>query len=198
LYQIIIDHSGLSLGEIEVINNLFSDYATYEKTIDNDFEYASILELEFIKDKEISFFDYISIEKWTFLIEIIKNIKKRRGKKGLRFKITITDVYKPVNNDDNDDNDRYSIFSKTLFLLNHKNDLDFIKGLERIEITIENIVEIYEVQKMKEEQKTNNKSTIDKDQNKTEIIEDSMFFVFDEIARKWVRITNKATAKKNK
>jgi hypothetical protein len=148
LYQIIIDHSGLSLGEIEVINNLFSDYATYEKTIDNDFEYASILELEFIKDKEISFFDYISIEKWTFLIEIIKNIKKRRGKKGLRFKITITDVYKPVNNDDNDDNDRYSIFSKTLFLLNHKNDLDFIKGLERIEITIENIVEIYEVQKM--------------------------------------------------
>jgi hypothetical protein len=198
LYQIIIDHSGLSLGEIEVINNLFSDYATYEKTIDNDFEYASILELEFIKDKEISFFDYISIEKWTFLIEIIKNIKKRRGKKGLRFKITITDVYKPVNNDDDDDNDRYSIFSKTLFLLNHKNDLDFIKGLERIEITIENIVEIYEVQKMKEEQKTNNKSTIDKDQNKTEIIEDSMFFVFDEIARKWVRITNKATAKKNK
>ncbi|HXS60440.1 MAG TPA: hypothetical protein VN703_06465 [Candidatus Sulfopaludibacter sp.] len=198
MYQIIIDHSGLSLGEIEVINNLFSDYATYEKTIDNDFEYASILELEFIKDKEISFFDYISIEKWTFLIEIIKNIKKRRGKKGLRFKITITDVYKPVNNDDDDDNDRYSIFSKTLFLLNHKNDLDFIKGLERIEITIENIVEIYEVQKMKEEQKTNNKSTIDKDQNKTEIIEDSMFFVFDEIARKWVRITNKATAKKNK
>ncbi len=199
MYQIIIEHSGLSLGEIEVINNLFSDYATYEKTLDNDFEYASILELEFIKDKEISFFDFISIEKWTFLIEIIKNIKKRRGKKGLRFKITITDVYRPVNNDDDDDNDndRYSIFSKTLFLLNHKNDLDFIKGLERIEITIENIVEIYEVQKMKEEQKTNNKSTKDKVQNKAEINEeDSMFFVFDEIARKWIRITNKATAKK--
>jgi hypothetical protein len=195
LFQIIIDHSGLSLGETEVINNLFSDYAIYENTINNDFEYASILEVEFIKDKKIAFFDFISIEKWTFLIEIIKNIKKRRGKKGLRFKITITDVYKS----NNDDDDEYSIFSKTVFLLNHKNDLDFIKGLERIEITIENIVEIYEFQRLKEEQRTNNKSTKYKLQNKVgnNNQEDSMFFVFDEIARKWM-VISKTTIKKNK
>jgi hypothetical protein len=184
LFQIIIDHSGLSIGETEVINNLFSDYATYENTIDNDFEFASILEVEFIKDKKICFFDFISIEKWTFLIEIIKNIKKRRGKKGLRFKISITDAYKP----NNDDGDEYSTFRKTVFLLNHKNDLDFIKGLERIEIAIENIVEIYEFQKLKEEQRANNKSTNDKIRNKAEDNQkNSMLFVFDEISRKWMR-----------
>lgn len=192
MFQIIINHSGLSLGEIEVINNLFSDYTTYEYTIDNDFEYASILEVEFIKEKKIPFFDFLSIEKWTFLIEIIKNIKKRRGKKGLRFKTTITDVCKS-----NNDNNEYSIVSKTVFLLNHKNDLDFIKGLERIEITIENIVEIYEFQKLKEKQRINTKSTKDKNQNKAESNqENSMFFVFDEIARKWIRFMNKTLMEK--
>ena len=75
---------GLSLGETEAINNLFSDYYITENIIDYDFEFASILEIEFIKDKSIEFFDFISIEKWSILIEIIKNIKKRRGRKGLK------------------------------------------------------------------------------------------------------------------
>ena len=46
---------------------------------------------------------------------------------------------------------------KQSFYLNHKNDLDFIKGLERIEITIENISEMYNFQKLKEEKETTNK-----------------------------------------
>jgi hypothetical protein len=188
LFQVIINHSGLSLGEIEVITSLFADYIIYENTIDNDFEYASILEIEFIKDKKISFFDFVSIEKWTSLIEIIKNVKKRRGKKGLRFKIIITDVYKFDHH-----NKEPNIFSKTAFLLNHKNDLDFIKGLERIEISIENIVEIYEFQKLKDEQLTDNKITKDKIQN---IQENTMFFVFDETYRKWIRFINKTSIEK--
>jgi hypothetical protein len=184
LFQIIINHSGLSLGEIEAINNLFSDYSVYENTTDNDFDYASILEFEFIKHKEISFFDFISIEKWTLLIEIIKNIKKRRGSKGLKFKIKITNV------DEFDDEEEPIIFNKTVFLLNHKKDLDFIKGLERIEIMIENIVEMYtyEYRKVKEEQWTNNKPTKDKIRNKVESKdEDIMTLIFDEINRKWTR-----------
>ena len=50
--------------------------------------------------------------------------------------------------------------------MNHKNDLDFIKGLERIEITIENLSEIYEFQKLKEEKETNNKTDKRKNKNK--------------------------------
>ncbi|MDQ6723178.1 MAG: hypothetical protein M3Z01_02800 [Thermoproteota archaeon] len=187
MFQVIINHSGLSLGEVEAINNLFLDYAIYENTTDNDFEYASILEVEFMKDKKIAFFDFIPIEKWAYLIEIIKNIKRRRGKKGLKLKIIITDVNKFSNN--NDDDDEPIIFNKTIFLLNHKNDLDFNKGLERIEITIENMVEMYEFRKLQEEQWIkNNKSTKDKIQNKIEDNKgDLIIFIFNEIARKWIR-----------
>ena len=186
MFQVIINHSGLSLGEVEAINNLFLDYAIYENTTDNDFEYASILEVEFMKDKKIAFFDFIPIEKWAYLIEIIKNIKRRRGKKGLKLKIIITDVNKFSNNNDDDEP---IIFNKTIFLLNHKNDLDFNKGLERIEITIENMVEMYEFRKLQEEQWIkNNKSTKDKIQNKLEDNKgDLIIFIFNEIARKWIK-----------
>ena len=180
MFQILINHSGLSLGEIEVINSLLEGYDSYQFNIDNDFEFASILEIEFIKDNEIPFFDIIPIEKWSFLIEIIKNIKKRRGRKGLRFKIIITEIFKI-----NKNHPEPQILRRAVFILNQRNDLDFIKGLERIEISIENIDEIYRFYQIKEEEEekiTNNKFKNDKDQdnqNKTRI------FIFNEITRKW-------------
>ena len=194
MFQIVINHAGLSLGETEAINNLFSDYYIIENIVDNDFEFASILEIECLKEKSIEFFDFISIEKWSILIEIIKNIKKRRGRKGLKLKIIIIDIdklnYNKNNGNDNDDNQEI-IFRETSFLLNHKNDLDFIKGLERIEITIENLSEIYKFQKIKEEKETNNKTT-------NENIENSIIFTFNEISRKWIKFTDKTFIKKSK
>ena len=208
MFQIIINQAGLSLGEIEAINNLFSDYYITENIIDYDYEFASILEIQFIKDKSLEFFDFISIEKWSILIEIIKNIKKRRGKKGLRLKIIITDVdklnYKNNNeNEEEEDDNQEIIFRETSFLLDHKNDLDFIKGSERIEITIENISEIYEFQKLKEEKETDNKKINENIKNRTdENIESSIIFTFNEINRKWIRFTDKTSSsssiKKNK
>jgi hypothetical protein len=207
LFQIIINQAGLSLGEIEAINNLFSDYYVTENIIDYDYEFASILEIQFIKDKNLEFFDFISIEKWSILIEIIKNIKKRRGRKGLKLKIIIIDVdklnYKNNNeNEEEEDDNQEIIFRETSFLLDHKNDIDFIKGLERIEITIENIGEIYEFQKLKEEKETDNKKINENIKNRTdENIESSIIFTFNEINRKWIRFTDKTSSssiKKNK
>jgi hypothetical protein len=197
LFQIIINQAGLSLGEIEAINNLFSNYYITENIIDYDYEFASILEIQFIKDKNLEFFDFISIEKWSILIEIIKNIKKRRGRKGLKLKIIIIDVdklnYKNNNeNEEEEDDNQEIIFRETSFLLDHKNDLDFIKGLERIEITIENISEIYEFQKLKEEKETDNKKINENIKNRTdENIESSIVFTFNEINRRWIRFTDK-------
>jgi len=197
LFQIIINQAGLSLGEIEAINNLFSNYYITENIIDYDYEFASILEIQFIKDKNLEFFDFISIEKWSILIEIIKNIKKRRGRKGLKLKIIIIDVdklnYKNNNeNEEEEDDNQEIIFRETSFLLDHKNDIDFIKGLERIEITIENISEIYEFQKLKEEKETDNKKINENIKNRTdENIERSIIFTFNEINRKWIRLTDK-------
>lgn len=192
--QITINHVGLSLGEIEAISNLLLDYPTYENTVENDFEYASILEIEFIKHKDIAFFDFIPIEKWTVLIEIIKNIKKRRGRKGLRFKVIIIDEERANHNGEKIEEEGEPLkeniisYNKTIFILNHRNDLDFIKGLERIEITIENLVEIYQFQKLKEENHINNNSPNKNIQKRSEIARDSsIIFTFNEINRKWIR-----------
>ncbi len=93
LFQVIINYFGLSLGETQAINNLFSRYNVDENEIEPDYEYASILEIEFFKDEKMPFFEFIPIDKWSTLIEIIKNVKKRRGRKGLKFKSIITEIY---------------------------------------------------------------------------------------------------------
>jgi hypothetical protein len=192
LYQIRINHTGLSTGEIEAINNLFSKYGVDETKSDHDFDYASILELEFIKDNQTAFFDFISIDKWAFLIEIIKNIKKRRGKKGLKFKTAVTDVNKYDGSDGHYDEEPV-VLKKIVFLLNHKNDLDFNKGLERIEIAIENFYEMYNSQKSQEEQQITNNRPMEKDKptyKETGGIDGrSIIFKYDEHIRKWIRST---------
>ena len=155
LYQIIVSQWGLSLGEIETINNLFKDYEVLESPINQNVGFASTLEIEFVKNKEMEFFDCMPIEKWTDLVEVIKNIKKRRGKKGLKLRITITDYFESgeaintnnyVKSSDGTDNKReieLLFFKRTIFLLVHKIDSEFIKGLERIEIAIENLTELF-------------------------------------------------------
>ena len=154
LYQILVSQWGLSLGEIETINNLFKDYYVLENRINQNVGYASTLEIEFLKNKNTDFFDSITIEKWTDLVGVIKNIKKRRGRKGLKLKIIIADYFESEDtsdvkvsnkNDDEKDVEReveLLFFKKTIFLLVHKIDSEFIKGLERIEVAIENLTEL--------------------------------------------------------
>ena len=155
LYQIIVSQWGLSLGEIEAINNLFKDYYISENYINQDVGYASTLEIEFVKNKDTEFFDCYAIEKWTDLVGVIKNIKKRRGRKGLKLKITITDYFESedtidvnvhIKNSDDADTEReveLLFFKRTIFLLVRKVDSEFIKGLERIEVAIENLTELF-------------------------------------------------------
>ena len=92
LFQVIINHSGLSLGETQAIYNLFSRYNVDEHEIEPDYEYASILEIEFIKDENTPFFEFISIDKWSTIIENIQNDKKTRGKRGKKYKTINTDT----------------------------------------------------------------------------------------------------------
>lgn len=186
LFRVIINHFGLSLGETQAINNLFSRYNVDENEMEPDYEYASILEIEFIKDEKMPFFEFIPIDKWSTLIEIIKNIKKRRGKKGLKFKSIITEIH----NLENTDYDKPKTLKKNIvFLLNHKDSIDFNKGLERIEITIENIIEADESQKSQSsKQETDNGFTKNTNQNK--IVNDelnSISFIFDETKRRWIK-----------
>ncbi|MEJ7641451.1 MAG: hypothetical protein WKF36_04560 [Candidatus Nitrosocosmicus sp.] len=190
LFQVIINHSGLSLGETQAINNLFSRYNVDENEIEPDYEYASILEIEFIKDEKIPFFEFIPIDKWSTLIEIIKNVKKRRGKKGLRFKSIITEIYDLENTEYDKPK---TLKKKTEFLLNHKDNTDFNKGLERIEITIENIIETDESQKSQAlQQKTDKEVTKNTNQNKAANDDlNPISFIFDESKRRWIKPIDK-------
>jgi hypothetical protein len=190
LFRVIINHFGLSLGETQAINNLFSRYNVDENEMEPDYEYASILEIEFIKDEKMPFFEFIPIDKWSTLIEIIKNIKKRRGKKGLKFKSIITEIH----NLENTDYDKPKTLKKNIvFLLNHKDSIDFNKGLERIEITIENIIEAYESQKSQPSKQETDKG-FTKNTNQNEIVNDelnSISFIFDETKRRWIKSIDK-------
>ncbi len=158
LYQIIINHWGLSLGEIETISNLFKNYELIETEVQKNGEYASNIEIEFVKNMENDFFNCISIDKWNIFVDIIKNIKKRRGNKGLKFKVIITDCFEDDGNNNhnlndyknsNEDGNKKEVeiellfFRRIIFILGHKHQSEFVKGVERIEITIENITEAF-------------------------------------------------------
>jgi hypothetical protein len=141
---------GLSLGEIETINNIFNGYEVIESELQKDSDYASTLEVEFIKNIHDEFFNCISIDKWNVFVEVVKNIKKRRGNKGLKLRLIITDYFEETQYRDEDivdingkgDKIELLFFRRMIFLLGHKNHNEFIKGLERIEIAIENIAEL--------------------------------------------------------
>jgi len=65
LYQIILNHWGLSLGEIETINSIFKDYELIETEVTKSIDHASTIEIEFVKNSADEFFSCISIEKWN-------------------------------------------------------------------------------------------------------------------------------------
>jgi hypothetical protein len=157
LYQIILNHWGLSLGEIEAINSIFKDYELIESEVTKSIDHASTIEIEFVKNSADEFFSCISIEKWNTLVDIIKNIKKRRGNKGLRFRMTITEYIEADESEhsSNDDNSNSQIGSnnseaevellfrrKMIYLLLYQGDSEFIKGLERIEVSIESMTNL--------------------------------------------------------
>ena len=158
MYQVIINHWGLSLGEIETINSIFNTYDLIESEVQKNSSYASILEIEFIKNISDEFFTCIPIDKWNLFVEVIKNIKKRRGNKGLKFRLTITEYFEEnqfqdptiiaeknigYNTEDKESEIELLFFRRMIFLLGHKNHNEFIKGVERIEIAIENITELF-------------------------------------------------------
>lgn len=157
MYQIIINHWGLSLGEIETINNIFKSYDVIESEFQKSSSYTSILQIEFIKNVSEEFFNCISIDRWNLFVDVIKNIRKRRGNKGLKFKLTITECFEEnqyedkvtdkesSNFDTNNTEDEIELLfcRRMIYLLGNKNHNEFTKGVERIEVSIENITELF-------------------------------------------------------
>jgi len=83
---IFLRYSGLSLGEIEILFNMLRDpFEVNEQNEElSDEKYVSMLNLSFPLSYNKSFFKTFGMDKWEQIKEVLKNLKWRRGKKGVK------------------------------------------------------------------------------------------------------------------
>jgi hypothetical protein len=117
----IFQHYGISLWEIEVIyDTLKRSFEVEEKQLQpDDAQYVSMIEIGFPLPYGESFFQEFTMESWFKIKGVIKDIKRRRGKKGIKTFI------------------RFAGYAKEkvdlVFPLLSKNDRPFEMGIEKIE-----------------------------------------------------------------
>lgn len=93
---IILRYSGLSLGEIEILFNMLRDpFGVSEQIEENpDENYVSIVNISFPLSYNKNFFRTFGMDKWEQIKEVLKNLKWRRGRKGV--KLTLEFGNKPT------------------------------------------------------------------------------------------------------
>jgi len=79
-------HYGISPWELEVIyDTLKRSYEVEEKQVQpDDPQYVSMIEIGFPQSYDESFFQSFTMESWFKIKGVIKDIKRRRGRKGLK------------------------------------------------------------------------------------------------------------------
>ncbi|HEY9385644.1 MAG TPA: hypothetical protein VIP70_01285 [Nitrososphaeraceae archaeon] len=81
-------YSGLSLAETEIIYNLLKEsfyvHEENQELLDIDNNIVSTISIEFPFPYSEQFFDAVSYEWWFNLKNVIKEMKKRRGKRGIK------------------------------------------------------------------------------------------------------------------
>lgn len=77
---------GLSIGEIEILFNMLRDpfEVNEQKETSPDEDLISFVDLDFPLAYDKKFFKVFGMEKWERIKEVLKNMKWRRGKKGIR------------------------------------------------------------------------------------------------------------------
>jgi hypothetical protein len=93
---IILRYFGLSLGEIEILFNMLRDPFVVSEQIEEepDENYVSTVNLSFPLSYNKNFFRTFGMDKWEQIKEVLKNLKWRRGKKGV--KLTLEFGNKPT------------------------------------------------------------------------------------------------------
>ena len=121
----IFQHYGISPWEIEVIyDTLRRSFEVEEKQLQpDDPQYVSMIEIGFPLPYGESFFQEFTMDSWFKIKGVIKDVKKRRGKKGLKAFV------------------RFSGFGKEtvdlVFPLLAKGDRQFEMGIEKIEYMVD-------------------------------------------------------------
>ena len=119
-------HYGISPWEIEVIYDTLTRYfEVEEKQLQpDDLEYVSMIEISFPMRYDESFFQTFSMDSWSKIKGIIKDVKRRRGRKGVKTFIKFLGLI-------NDDS------VAVVFSLLSKGDRSFEVGIEKIEFLID-------------------------------------------------------------
>jgi len=119
------NHYGISPWEIEVIyDTLKRSFQVEEKQLEpDDPSYVSMMEIGFPISYDESFFQTFTIESWFKIKGVIKDVKRRRGRKGIKILIRFVDS----------DKDNFTI----VFPLLSKGDKEFEMGMERIEFLVD-------------------------------------------------------------
>ena len=119
-------HYGISPWEIEVIYDTLTRYfEVEEKQLQpDDLQYVSMIEISFPMRYDESFFQTFSMDSWSKIKGIIKDVKRRRGRKGVKTFIKFLGLI-------NDDS------VAVVFSLLSKGDRSFEVGIEKIEFLID-------------------------------------------------------------
>ncbi len=118
---------GISPFEIEAIYSTlkrFFETVEDEQLQANDTSYASMIEIGFPIPFNESFFQLLTVEGWFRIKSMIKEMKRRRGKKGIKTFLRFNGIMQGMN-------------LQLLFSLINKNDRDFEMGLEKIEYLVD-------------------------------------------------------------
>mgnify|MGYP003581054092 FL=1 len=123
-----LEYFGISPFEIEVIYNTLSKFLLVDegKILVEESEYVSLLNIEFPVAYDENFFQSFGFDNWQKIKYVLKEMKRRRGKK--RFKITLS--FCGISTDIN---------SKLVFSLTSEIGPQFEHAIEKIEHIIDTI-----------------------------------------------------------
>src|SRR5918999_2858066 len=127
-------HYGISPWEIEVIYDTLSRrFEVEEKQVSpDDPQYVSMVEIRFpVPYNEAFFQQEFGMDSWFKIKGIIKDVKKRRGRKGIKALIRFAGFGN--NNSNSNNNKKIGI----IFPLQSKGDRQFEMGIEKIEYLVD-------------------------------------------------------------
>lgn len=121
----IFQHYGISPWEIEVIyDTLKRSFEVVEKLVQpDDPQYVSMIEIAFPLPYGESFFQEFTMDSWFKIKGVIKDVKRRRGKKGLKAFVKFAGYGK----------EQFDL----VFPLMTKGDRQFEMGIEKIEYMVD-------------------------------------------------------------
>jgi hypothetical protein len=117
---------GIALFEIEVIyDTLRGPFEVAEEQLSiDDSRYVSMVEIEFPIPFGESFFEFFTMDRWFKIKGIIKEMKRRRGKKGIKAFLCFCGVMTGIK-------------SHLVFSLMNKSNRQFEMGIEKIEYLVD-------------------------------------------------------------